>query len=205
MKTKHLFVSAISIISIIACGGMKVDLAPDAKADEIPAPTTCECSGEVGAEGPQGPEGVEGPAGPEGAQGSKGEKGDRGVTGNVGPQGSIGPAGAQGPVGPQGPQGEPGVEGPSGPTFDASLIYVVQESVQVDAGTGNGISTLAAVCEEGDILLSGGCAVARTSPGLGGVDLVSQLPGLDRMDCRMTRDSVSLGASLAARAICLAQ
>lgn len=34
MKTKHIIISAISTLAIIACGGMKVDLAPDANAPQ---------------------------------------------------------------------------------------------------------------------------------------------------------------------------
>lgn len=199
MKTKHLFVSAISIISIIACGGMKVDLAPDAKADE---PTACECSGEVGAEGPQGPEGVEGPAGPEGARGSKGEKGDRGVTGNVGPQGSVGPAGAQGPVGPQGPQGEPGVEGPAGPTMDASLVYVRTADVTVQLGQGSVRMNIEAFCDDGDLLISSSCGVVSNS---GIIHAQGGFQNLESINCVAQRETINTAGSMQARAICLAQ
>ena len=79
MKHNHLVSPAIVTIVIIACGGMKVDLAPDANAQEEqkPEPAECMCSSEPGPEGPAGPEGRMGPQGPQGEKGERGLRGDR--------------------------------------------------------------------------------------------------------------------------------
>jgi hypothetical protein len=183
--TSKLIASITTIITIIACGGMKVDLAPNANAQEEqkPEPTSCECSGEVGPEGPQGPQGEQGPAGeqgprgPRGDQGLHGERGDTGLQGEQGPAGPVGPqgpAGERGPTGrdgdtgprgatgaqgPQGPQGEQGEQGEQGPAISQSNIYVVDDERTSTSGF-LGTFEARARCVEGDIVLNGGCLLA---------------------------------------------
>src|SRR4030067_323044 len=96
----QLFVSALITTIIVACGGMKVSMAPDANAQDSDAgaadvakPTACECSSEPG---PQGPEGPMSPAGLAGAEGARGAAGLRGATGEAGLQGPEGAAWAHG-------------------------------------------------------------------------------------------------------------
>lgn len=111
MKHNQLLISAITIATIIACGGMKVSMAPDANAqDDSSAATSCECSSEPGPQGPDGQPGPQGPEGPPGAPGPAGEQGSAGFAGARGPSGEIGPAG------PQGAKGNDGAQGPTGPT-----------------------------------------------------------------------------------------
>jgi hypothetical protein len=204
MKTKHIIVSAISTLALIACGGMKVDLAPMANAQEEQKPeaTSCECSGEAGPEGPMGPEGKQGLAGERGAQGRDGERGvpgaegpagavgpegpqgPQGLVGPVGPRGSSGNTGAQGPagpagaVGPRGPQGDQGPEGQQGPALSNDRIYVVDDERTSTTGQLGNFNAIAR-CEEGDIVLNGGCKLegdigpdtrlATNMPGYNGV------------------------------------
>jgi hypothetical protein len=235
MKTKHLIVSAIAAIAIIACGGLKVDLAPDANAQEEqpeqkPEPTSCECSGEAGPEGPMGPEGKQGPAGeqglrgPQGDQGLPGERGDTGLTGEQGPMGPVGPqgpsgerglAGQDGQTGPQGPRGATGAQGPQGPqgepgeqgpAISQSNIYVVDDDRTSTAGF-LGVFEARARCSDGDVVLNGGCMLG----GEIGQDthLSGSFPAYNGVvnngwSCRVNKDSGGI-ISLTARVTCLVQ
>jgi hypothetical protein len=189
MKHNQLFVSAVTIVTIIACGGLEVSFAPVANAQntdagtdiDISNPTACECSSEPG---PQGPEG---PMGPAGADGARGERGLRGATGETGPQGAVGPAGAQGVAGlngaqgiagplgsqgvagpsgatgaqgPQGPKGDTGAEGAPGPAISKDRVYVAEdEHTFTNAQIGDSLSW-SALCDDGDVVLNGGCRIA---------------------------------------------
>lgn len=226
MKTiKAITVSALTIISIIACGGMKVDLAPNANAQEeqkpdVLEPSKCECSGEVGPEGPMGPQG---PVGEQGARGSRGEQGlpgPAGEQGPVGPQGPVGaqgvegPRGVQGPegergeqgsVGPRGPQGEQGPEGPQGPAVSPGNVYLT-ESVHVFDNLNSGEILRKLPCDHvGDIPLSGGCKVTVASNDASS-RIIGSMPGMDgpnnTWDCTLQK-SVGTNVTLLVRALCL--
>jgi hypothetical protein len=123
--------------------------------------------GSPGSTGAQGPVGPMGPAGPQG---------ETGATGAMGPEGPVGP------VGPQGPQGEAGPAGPAG----SSTYYVASASAVI--GSGASTTQVAALCNEGDVAVSGGFAgtvaaadsIAASEPLAGSwrVTLVNSGPGL---------------------------
>ena len=85
----------------------------------------------------------------EGGAGVPGPMGTPGAAGAVGPQGPAGPAGAS-VVGPQGPTGPAGPAGTNG-SFSTANIYSVED--QLDSGGAWGD----AMCDTGDIAISGGC------------------------------------------------
>lgn len=212
----QLFVSALVTTIIVACGGMKVSMAPDANAQEsdagtadITKPTACECSSEPGPQGPAGPVGQMGPAGAQGERGLRGATGEAGTQGPIGPagaQGSVGPrgvAGVQGVVGPQGPKGDQGSPGASGQdgAFDPSRVYEKDNRVQMLGGT-MALSPVAA-CDAGDTLLSGGCAIT-TGTNVG--TITGSIPDLasNGWQC-FARKSDLTTVEVLARVLCLAQ
>jgi len=186
-QMKHinqLFVSALVTTIIVACGGMKVSLAPDANAQESDAgstdivkPTACECSSEPGLQGPEGPMGPAGPQGERGLRGSAGEAGPQGTVGPAGAQGIAGPTGnpgyqgiqgQQGPEGPrgltgaqgpQGPKGDTGAEGAPGPAISRDKVYIVEDEHTFTNGQIGDSLSWSALCEDGDVVLNGGCRI----------------------------------------------
>jgi hypothetical protein len=120
--------------------------------------------------------GAGGSPGSTGAQGPAGPQGETGATGAMGPEGPVGP------VGPQGPQGEAGPAGPAG----SSTYYVASASAVI--GSGASTTQVAALCNEGDVAVSGGFAgtvaaadsIAASEPLAGSwrVTLVNSGPGL---------------------------
>jgi hypothetical protein len=143
--------------------------------------------GDVGPAGPPG-QSIVGPAGP------RGETGATGATGAVGP---AGPAGAQGDRGAQGVPGEPGF-------IDETKLYVVMTSVQI-VDTGSYGTLGIAACDDGDIIISGGCSfnagtaayLRQSYPNSSTGDNL-ELP--DEWHCRWTGS----GITGSAHALCLA-
>jgi hypothetical protein len=211
MKLSHIIISATTIISIIACGGMKVDMAPDAKADEL-APTACECTGGVGEQGPEGPEGPQGEQGPKGPQGPEGPRGNPGVAGNKGDKGEPGTPGAAGVQGPKGDKGDQGIEGAAGPvgTIPLENVYVRTFSTQAIASVDPGFTlfnmTLTATCDGEDIVLSGGCILGTSDDGVTG-QLTGNGPSANGSSwgCAARKSASSGNLQLQARVVCLAQ
>jgi hypothetical protein len=152
-------------------------------------------TGPVGPTGPQGPSGPNGPSGPAGAAGPAGE---RGADGTPGAQGTPGPAGAtglQGPAGVAGPQGEPGPAG----AVDLTKVYQVQD--ERDPTTTAIFVNRVAMCDEGDIVLGGGCRVSYAEGGL----IRGSSPGVSGTQ-QLWSCSVALeggGVTLTTIAICL--
>jgi hypothetical protein len=155
MKQNHLLISAITTIVIIACGGIEVDFAPEANAQEEQEPESTECAC-LSEPGPEGPQGERGPAGEQGQRGQRGEQGPQGLTGEAGPPGEKGTSGTPGAQGPQGFQGPAGPAGADG-ELDTSGIYIVDD-VQPFGNTQVTTKSAAAACADGDVLLSGGCS-----------------------------------------------
>lgn len=198
LNSRKLISSAIITIAIVACGGLKVDLAPEANAETPEEPVSCECSaepgpmgpagprgerGEPGARGQTGPAGALGPIGPDGPQGPTGEQGPQGPQGEQGPAGGPGPrgaTGAQGPKGDPGGQGPQGLQGPkgdrgiAGPALDPSLVYREDETLTTrDTQFGDTLA-VTALCADGDIVLNGGCHILQA--GSFNVELAGSLP-----------------------------
>lgn len=148
---------------------------------------TCE-PGPVGPEGPQGPKGpagadgqpgAVGPTGPAGAQGlpgptgAKGDTGAPGLQGLQGPQGPQGPKGDTGSPGPKGDKGDTGEQGPEGPPGSLEMLtYTVYYTHGDPSST---IIKIGVQCEEGDILLHGGCW-SNNGATVPGVHLVTSWP-----------------------------
>jgi hypothetical protein len=102
--------------------------------------------------GPQGPPGPQGPAGATGA------------TGPPGPQGPAGATGATGPPGPQGIQGIQGLQGPAGiNVINASDYYPVIGNLDTANFTGD-FANSEAVCDDGDIAISGSFQIEPVDP-----------------------------------------
>lgn len=231
MKRSRLAIPVMTLIAV-ACSGMKVDLAPNANAqdEQKPEPTECACSSEPGPAGPEGPvgpqgaAGEQGPRGPRGEQGLQGERGDTGLAGEQGPPGPVGPQGdqgpsgppgadgaqgpqgLQGPAGPQGPQGEQGPEGPQGPAISNANIYVVDDERTSTNGQ-LGDFDARARCEEGDVVLNGGCLLTGTV----GSDTRLEInrPSFNGLvntawDCSVNKGSAGV-ITVIARVTCLAQ
>jgi hypothetical protein len=95
--------------------------------------------------------GIQGPPGPQGPQGPQGPPG---FTGTQGPQG------IQGPPGEQGIQGIQGLIGPQGPDqINSTRLY---EAIGLESSTlGVGSATSDAICDAGDISLSGGFLISN--------------------------------------------
>lgn len=206
MKTIKLFASTITIVTIIACGGMEVSMAPDANAQDV-TDTSCECTSEPG---PQGPMGPMGPAGEPGAPGLAGATGPAGADGAPGPTGATGPSGSQGIAGPQGPQGLQGSQGPRGATgpagadgsLDTGSIYTVDNRNLFVAGTTGPVSSIA-VCNDGDALLTGGCVITRNPQNAA---LYGSLPDAENQNYTCFVNRLNTGEiEVLARAVCLAQ
>lgn len=208
MKHNQLLVSAITIVAIIACGGIEVSLAPEASAqDDTPGDiaTACECSSEAGPPGPEGPagprgergaDGATGPTGPQGPPansvgaigpagpiGQQGPAGSQGPMGPPGPEGPRGPAGAKGDTGPQGPAGPVGIQGPEGAPgeaggLDAARVYKVEEQFTTRDTQFGSNLGVSPECAEGDILLNGGCLIVH--PELFAVSLTTNVPQASR-------------------------
>jgi hypothetical protein len=77
-----------------------------------------------------------------------------GPQGPPGPTGPTGATGATGPQGPEGPQGEQGIQGEQGPSqiLPTNIYQEVAEPVFAEDG---GTATSIAVCDQGDVVLSG--------------------------------------------------
>lgn len=138
--------------------------------------------GLAGQDGVDGAPGAQGPAGPQGPAGQDGAQGSQGPVGLTGPQGPQGPAGAAGPQGPAGPQGSPSAGG--GGAFP--LTYPVEITGIGTFVSGVGQSQkwvqLVAVCQPGDVVLSGGYRfVPIQNMNVGATEAVFEyvLPGSD--------------------------
>lgn len=141
--------------------------------------------GPPGSQGEQGPEGPQGLVGPTGPQGTAGPKGDTGAQGAAGPTGAQGPQGLRGLQGTQGPKGDTGSQGPKGDKgdkgdpgedgADGSLEMLTYTVYYQNTDVSSTIINIAAQCDEGDILLHGGCFAdnGEDSPG---VHLVTSWP-----------------------------
>jgi hypothetical protein len=120
-------------------------------------------TGATGAQGPQGETGAMGPMGLQGPQGERGATGATGATGAQGPQGIQGLKGATGAIGPQGPKGDPGADGKDG-DFQVSAFYT--RTVQQPAANAQVDNTMVfAVCDPGDVAMTGRCSYT-TTPGV---------------------------------------
>lgn len=136
-----------------------------------------------------------GDAGPAGSVGQTGPAGGRGETGTTGATGAMGPAG-QSIVGPQGERGETGSPG----ALDPGLLYTVVNS----SWQGSGSRYLEAICDSGDVLLTGGCSMSGTQS----LGLQSSRPdgevssgAPDRWHCFWVLPSS--GAIVEAKAVCV--
>ncbi len=210
MKHSKNNVLALALFIITACGETA-----DAQAAEEPNSSVtpvCECSsmpgpagvvGPVGPQGTPGADGAPGAAGPAGEPGVQGPVGPAGANGNNGAPGAQGLQGAPGAVGPQGPQG---VVGPRGLTvsINADSLYLVEDSTTSASGQGLQVSASAA-CNDGDILLSGGCGIADQTPLASRITV--SLPTTDDMTwgCTAVKGGSTGSVILTARAMCLAQ
>ncbi|HJR87960.1 MAG TPA: S-layer homology domain-containing protein [Acidimicrobiia bacterium] len=134
---------------------------------------------------------LSGAGGSTGAQGPIGPAGSAGPVGPAGPAGAMGLQGEAGPVGPQGPQGEVGPPGPAG----SSTYYVSSASAVI----GSGLSTteVTAVCDDGDVVVSGGFA--------GTVAAADSISGSEPLtgSWRITLVNSGPGLTLTAYAVCL--
>lgn len=205
MKLNQSIVFAITTIAAVACGGMKLDMAPSANAQEEQKPelTECACSSEPGPEGPEGPRGPEGLPGPAGVGGDQGPAGPQGERGPAGATGSVG---AQGPQGPQGPAGAEGAQGPRGlpGSIDGSLLYMDQDSTTSNAGAPLMV-TASVACADGDILITGGCSFS--DQGAIRSSLNSSMPTIDGMawGCTVQKGALNAATIVSARVVCLPQ
>ena len=96
-----------------------------------------------------------------GPQGPPGPPGTNGTNGERGPQGFNGTNGAQGPAGPQGIQG---IQGPAGiNVINASNYYPVIGDLDIANFTGDSANS-EAVCDEGDIAISGSFQIGTVVP-----------------------------------------
>jgi hypothetical protein len=100
-----------------------------------------------------------GATGATGATGAIGPTGTTGATGAMGPTGigSPGPTGATGPTGPPGVAGARGATGPTGATGATGPIFstYIRTATSFVLG-GGGIQELQAICNSGDLALTGG-------------------------------------------------
>jgi hypothetical protein len=153
----------------------------------LPGPTGPEgpagSNGEQGSEGQRGPEGPPGPAGPAGVDGSNGERGLTGLQGSIGPQGpagSAGPPGPKGNTGSQGPKGDTGPEGPEGPSGSpGSISDLITYTVSYEQSSGQSYLSISAACDDGDLVMTGGCFSSGPLNQSSAVHLVSSLPDLN--------------------------
>lgn len=158
--------------------------------------------GPAGERGPQGEAGPMGPVGPAGAQGPQGIQGATGLSGPQGVAGPQGPRGLQGPQGDQGLQGAPGPQGPQGPVIEAGAVYYPE---RIFTARENQTGNLSAVvnCEDGDILLSGGCQLVLPN---GTTSLTASTPNAQMgWSCAMFKTTAIAEASMVIRAVCIAQ
>lgn len=130
-------------------------------------------------------------AGGAGSTGAQGPVGPGGPAGPAGPAGAVGPQGEVGPVGPQGPQGEVGPAGPAG----SSTFYVSSASAVI--GSGASTTQVTALCNDGDVVVSGGFAGA-----VGAADSISASEPLTG-SWRITLVNSGPGLTLTAYAVCL--
>ena len=214
----------------LGCGVETMDEEPTSIPDEdvIKSPSCEQCvpgpAGEPGPQGPIGESGSFGPSGPKGETGSKGlpgpqgetgesgqdgedgQRGSQGLLGSTGPQGPAGPQGEQGPDGPSGSpgttgeQGETGEQGPPG-SFADMVVYTAEAS---KSGSESRIQVWA-VCEEGDLIMTGGCFSDGTGTGESAVTLVSAYPGttgINAWQCVWNKPT-SWGFEFTATVICI--
>jgi hypothetical protein len=165
--------------------------------------------GDIGVQGMQGVPGNDGAPGAEGPMGPAGPQGIPGATGATGPAGS---SGAPGAVGPQGPAGPAGVQGPAGATgsIDPTAIYVKSSTTQdpiVDPQNVKPNMFVSQQCDAGDVLLSGGCALARFESTAPQAALVINAPGLEgtSWSCGANRNAGTGTVQLTVHAVCLAR
>lgn len=154
----------VVLLTIFFLGCGESSSAPSSSAPSASGTQTGGESGRDGRDGVAGPVGPEGPMGAQGPAGPQGPKGDPGAVaakGDPGEQGPVGPQGPMGPMGPQGLQGLQGLQGPQGPKGDSGVsitperLYKVQGQAVTNFGTGT--TTGEAACDEGDVVLAGGC------------------------------------------------
>ena len=91
----------------------------------------------------------------------------------TGTQGPPGPQGPQGPIGPAGPQGIQGIQGPIGPNVTqgppgpnqilSTGVYGVVGDPGTSAGSPANVAFSVAICDDGDIVLSGGYELVSPS------------------------------------------
>jgi hypothetical protein len=93
--------------------------------------------------------------------------GTQGTPGPQGPPGPAGPSGATGATGPAGPQGIQGIQGVQGPAginvINASNYYPVIGNLDIANFTGDFASS-EAVCDDGDIAISGSFQIGTAVP-----------------------------------------
>lgn len=168
--------------------------------------------GEQGTQGPQGQQGVQGSPGLDGAvgaQGAQGNPGMPGANGFDGERGAVGPAGAPGAPGAQGVKGATGEVGPQGPagkdgSFAKGKIYKVVSS----GGSTTDVVTVMAMCNDGDVLLGGGCMGPTSTNDSAerllhsGMDTLQPDDSSNLYQCTWKK-SPSNGTGFAAMAICL--
>jgi hypothetical protein len=115
-------------------------------------------SGIKGDTGATGSAGLVGPAGPAGPKGYQGETGAAGPAGDAGPPGPQGPKGDTGATGPQGPKGDTGAQGPKGLVGPiGGGIYTSVSQLYTPTALAVPGATALVYCDNGDLLLSGGC------------------------------------------------
>lgn len=123
-------------------------------------------AGPSGAQGPQGDRGLDGLTGPQGLQGERGLTGDTGATGAKGATGAQGPQGIQGLKGDKGDTGAQGPKGDKGADGDFQVSAFYTRTVQQPAANAQVDNTMAfAVCDPGDVAMTGRCSYL-TTPGV---------------------------------------
>ncbi len=111
-----------------------------------------------------GPQGSQGPPGPPGTNGTNGERGPQGFNGTNGAQGPAGINGTNGAQGPAGINGTNGAQGPAGiNVINSSNYYPVIGDLDIANFTGDSANS-EAVCDEGDIAISGSFQIGTVVP-----------------------------------------
>ncbi len=129
------------------------------------------CEGEQGAAGPAGAPGAPGATGTTGGDGADGVDGQDGATGAPGSTGQAGQRGGNGQDGADGADGQDGSDGADG-SVDPDAIYIVTKT----SPSASGEHVISASCDDGDLLMTGGCQAVNA------VFLRSSYPGSSLLD-----------------------
>ena len=122
-----------------------------------------------------------------------------GPTGPQGPEGAKGPKGDQGDVGPEGPEGPQGLPGIAGVAIDTDSQFFS------NIPPGGSISISSDVCQQGEVLISGGCSLNTSNFSLVQSRPDAFDPAIAKWRCdAVNHSSVVAGSTLRVFVICAA-